>query len=140
MSYPNYPVETLHEEADDGTMVKSLSDLTESVVGRKIVSVYQEERRVGRWDTTMATVLVLDDGRKVSLVESGDCCAYTNVEEFLLHPESVDHMILGVGTTEKYTSWHIYADFGDIMRLKVGWSCGNPFYYGYGFTIEVDEV
>ena len=50
----------------------------------------------------------------------------------------MDHVILGVGTTDGYTTWHIYADFGDVMRLKVGWSCGNPFYYGYGFTIRVE--
>lgn len=26
---------------------------------------------------------------------------------------------------------------GDVMELEVGWSCGNPFYYGYGFSINV---
>jgi hypothetical protein len=50
----------------------------------------------------------------------------------------VEHAILGVGTTEGYTKWHIYADFGDVMQLDVGWSCGNPFYYGYGFDIAVE--
>lgn len=23
------------------------------------------------------------------------------------------------------------------MELEVGWSCGNPFYYAYGFDIQV---
>jgi hypothetical protein len=26
------------------------------------------------------------------------------------------------------------------MGLKVGWSCGNPFYYGYGFDIAVEPM
>ena len=48
-------------------------------------------------------------------------------------------MILGVGTTDGYTTWHIFADMGDVLELTVVWSCGNPFYYGYGFTITVDD-
>ena len=88
---------------------------------------------------TSAFVLTLDDGRRVQLVDTDDCCAYTALEEFWIDPTSVDHVILGVGTTDGYTTWHIYADFGDVMRLKVGWSCGNPFYYGYGFHITVSE-
>lgn len=37
-----------------------------------------------------------------------------------------------------FTKWHIYADMGDVMELDVEWSCGNPFYYGYGFDIVVE--
>jgi hypothetical protein len=70
-------------------------------------------------------------------VGSGDCCAYTELESFLLNPELVDHVITGVGTTDGYQTWHVYADMGDVLKLDVGWSCGNPFYYGYGFTIRV---
>jgi len=47
---------------------------------------------------------------------------------------------MGVGTTAQYQTWHIYADWGDVLKLEVGWSCGNPFYYGYGFDIDVVEV
>jgi hypothetical protein len=71
------------------------------------------------------------------LVGNGDCCAYTELESFLLHPELVDHIITGVGTTDGYNTWHIYADIGDVLELSVGWSSGNPFYYGYGFDIQV---
>lgn len=53
-------------------------------------------------------------------------------------PENVH--ALQSGTTDGYTTWHIYADFGDVMRLKVDWSPGNPFYYGYGFDIAVEPV
>jgi hypothetical protein len=61
-------------------------------------------------------VITLDDGRRVKLADTSDCCAYTELREFLLHPEAVDHAILGVGTTGDYTTWHIYADFGDVME------------------------
>ena len=74
------------------------------------------------------------------LANTNDCCAYTELEAFLLHPERVDHIIMGVGTTDTYTRWHIYADLGDVLELTVGWSCGNPFYYGYGFDIDVVEL
>ena len=47
---------------------------------------------------------------------------------------------MGVGTTDGFTRWHIYADMGDVLELEVGWSCGNPFYYGYGFNITVESV
>ena len=44
---------------------------------------------------------------------------------------------MGVGTTDDFQTWHIYCDLGDILELDVAWSCGNPFYYGYGFDIDV---
>lgn len=85
-------------------------------------------------------VLTLDNGRRVCLSDTNDCCAYTDLESFLLHPDKVDHVITGVGTTDGYSTWHIYADWGDILELKVGWSCGNPFYYGYGYGFDITVV
>lgn len=140
MAPPNYPPETLDEDDDDGTMPKNVADLGEAVIGRRIVSVEQTKVPGRYYGVEDATVLTLDNGQRVELVDTDDCCAYTALEEFFLHPESVDHMILGVGTTDGYTTWHIYADFGDVMTLKVGWSSGNPFYYGYGFDIRVREA
>jgi hypothetical protein len=29
---------------------------------------------------------------------------------------------------------------GDVLELQVGWSPGNPFYYAYGFHIDVVPV
>ena len=29
---------------------------------------------------------------------------------------------------------------GDVLNLKVGWSAGNPFYYGYGFDIVISRI
>ena len=125
-----YPEETLDPDYDCGVMPSNVATLADAVVGHRIVSA----------EKSNGLVLTLDNGKKVILRDSNDCCAYTELESFLLHPESVDHVIMGVGTTKGYDTWHIYADFGDVMELHLGWSCGNPFYYGYGFYITVEDI
>ena len=135
-----YPTESLDPDDDDGTMPENVEVLEQAVIGRRIVSAERQEVEGRYWGRSTATVITLDDGRRVALVDTDDCCAFTELESFLLHPEAVRHAILGVGTTDGYTTWHIYADFGDVMTLKVGWSCGNPFYYGYGFDIRVEDL
>ena len=135
-----YPAERLGEDDDDGTMPKNVDTLRESVVGRRIVRVEKNVQVPDRYDgTTDGTVITLDDGRKVQLANTSDCCAYTELESFLLHADRIDHVITGVGTTDGYTTWHIYADMGDVLEVSVGWSCGNPFYYAYGFHITVRD-
>lgn len=133
-----YPQEVLDEFNDDnGTMPDNVDRLGDAVIGHRIVSAEQTDAP-DRWGSThTALVLTLDDGRRVTMHNTNDCCAYTELQGFFLDPSAVDHVIIGVGTTDQYQTWHIYADFGDIMRLDVGWSCGNPFYYGYGFDINV---
>ena len=142
MSDERYPAETLDEDYDDGTMPENVDKLRAAVVGRRIVSAETVREEYERWPGSTITAermrITLDDGRRVFLEDTDDCCAYTELDGFFLDPNAVDHMILGVGTTDDYTTWHIYADFGDVMRLDVGWSCGNPFYYGYGFDIRVE--
>jgi hypothetical protein len=140
-----YPKEELDPDyEDDGQIVDNVQELEEAVVGHKIVSAEWVEGVFAHgWRLThqsKAFVLTLDNGTKVRLHDTDDCCAYTALESFLLHPERVDHVILGVGTTDRYQKWHIYADMGDVLELQVGWSCGNPFYYGYGFDITVEPV
>lgn len=136
-----YPVEVLDDDDDDGTMPANVEALREAVIGRRIVSVETDVEVPGRWyGTDKATIITLDDDRKVQLVGGSDCCAFTELEAFLLHPERVNNIILGVGTTDGYTTWHIFADMGDVLELTVGWSCGNPFYYGYGFDIKVLDL
>ena len=134
-----YPVEVLDENDDDGTMPENVAELREAVVGHRIVSV-EKVSIPRRWGgSNLGHVITLDNGKKVSLVDGGDCCAYTDLESFLLNVDKIEHVITGVGTTDGYTKWHIYADLGDVLELSVGWSCGNPFYYGYGFEIAVSE-
>lgn len=138
-----YPEETLDPEwVDDGTMPKNVDQLRDAVVGRRIVKaeICKIESPLPYGVSESQTVLTLDDGRQVALQGTHDCCAFTDMEGFWIDPSNVDHVITGVGTTGSYTTWHIYADFGDVMRLQVGWSCGNPFYYGYGFDITVSET
>ena len=135
-----YPEEALDEDYDDGTMPENVDTLRQAVVGHRIVNVEKGVKVPGRYyGEEEATIITLDDGKKVRLVNTSDCCAYTELEAFLLHPELVDHEILGVGTTDGYGTWHIFADLGDVLELTVGWSSGNPFYYGYGFDITVDD-
>lgn len=136
-----YPAETLDPDYDDGTMPDNVDTLAEAVVGQRIVSVEKDVQVADRyWGTRSATVITLDNGKRVALQNTDDCCAFTELEAFLLHPERVEHVITGVGTTDGFTRWHIYADMGDVLELTVGWSSGNPFYYGYGFNITVEEV
>lgn len=140
MADDRYPAEVLGPDDDDGTMPGSLEDLSKAIVGHRIV-VAETKKVTGDWHSSdEALVITLDNGTQVEVIGNSDCCAYTDVNAFLLQPHAVDHLIMGVGTTDGFTEWHIYADYGDIMTLKVGWSCGNPFYYGYGFTIRVKEI
>jgi len=135
-----YPAEVLDPESDDGTMPNNVAALSDAVIGHKIVKVEKAEIE-GRYGfPQMGTVITLDNGDQVQLVDTSDCCAFTELNNFLLHPDKVDHIIVGVGTSEYYTTWHVYADAGDVLQLEVGWSCGNPFYYGYGFDINVKEA
>jgi hypothetical protein len=140
MEEERYPEEDLGGESDDGTMPENVEKLREAVVGHKIVRAYVDDTApdLMDWFTTgNPLVLELDNGRKVELRDTSDCCAYTELREFLLHADQIDHAILGVGTTDGYETWHVYADMGDVLELRVDWSCGNPFYYGYGFNISV---
>lgn len=130
-AFAGYAEEQLGPEDDDGTMVENVARLREEVVGHKIASA---EKVDGSF------VITLDNGTRVGLHNSYDCCAYTDLESFLLHADRIDHVITGVGTTDGYNTWHIFADLGDVLELSVGWSCGNPFYYGYGFEIAVVPV
>ncbi|MGW5387142.1 DUF7448 domain-containing protein [Nocardia sp. NPDC003963] len=136
-----YPPDTLGEwDEDDGTMPGNVATLGEHVIGHRIVAAEKRDfnGRATYWGTDHGLVLTLDNGTRVCLADTSDCCAYTDLKEFLLHPERVDHVITGVATTEGFTKWHIFADLGDVLELTVGWSCGNPFYYGYGFDIFVE--
>lgn len=140
MREPMYPTETLDEDADDGTMPDSLVALENAVVGQRIASVERNVQVPDKYyGTTTGTIISLGSGKRVTLANTDDCCAYTELEDFLLHADRIDHVITGVGTTDGYTKWHIYADMGDVLELSVGWSCGNPFYYAYGFHIAVRD-
>ena len=135
-----YPIESLDPDYDD-VMPVNVAELADQVVGHRIVSVEKNTPLPGEryWGRTHGTAITLDNGKRVFLADTDDCCAYTELEAFLLHPEMIDHVITGVGTTDGYTTWHIYADAGDVLELTVGWSPGSG-YYGYGFTITIQDL
>lgn len=143
-----YEAETLDGDHDNGTMPDNVAELREHVVGHRIVAAEHGTARIvengyrGALSTRDADgfIITLDNGEKVLMEDSDDCCAFTRLDEFLLHPDMVDHIVTGVGTTDEYEKWHIYADLGDVLELGVGWSPGNPFYYGYGFSIHVVPI
>ncbi len=137
-----YKDEVLDKWDDDGTMVSSKQALEDAVIGHKIVKVELGGKAFDGFGGSLSdnVVITLDNGKSVELIGGGDCCAYTEVTDFILNTDKVDHIITGVGTTDGYTTWHIYADMGDVLKLNVAWSCGNPFYYGYGFTISVKDI
>lgn len=126
-------------ETTDSTMQSSAEELANIVVGHRIVSVEQTKASSQeRWYAEDEPyVLTLDNGQRVRIHNTSDCCAYTALQAFLLHPDKVDHVITGVKTEDDYQTWHIFADMGDVLTMTVGWSEGNPFYYSYGFVIEV---
>jgi hypothetical protein len=137
-----YPIEELGPDDDDGTMPANVATLAEHVVGHRIVAVERKASAPGPYEWSgevTGTALVLDNGKRVLLADTDDCCAYTELDDVILNLDKIEHVITGVGTTDGYSRWHIYADLGDVVELKVGWSSGNPFYYGYGFDIIVKE-
>lgn len=150
MSDERYPEEDLTSEDDygyaddDGTMPNNVDKLRQAVVGHRIVRVEQNVSGLyhnGYYEETIQGLgLTLDDGKTVILADTSDCCAHTNLKNVIEHLPTIEHAILGVGTTGGFTKWHIYADLGDVLELEVEWNCGNPFYYGYGFDIAVVEM
>lgn len=140
-----YPEDLLNQgeyEEDDGTMPENVQELEDALIGRKIVKV--ERRLIARSngyyiEDSSAIVLTLDNGQRYYVADTSSCCAYTELRSFLLHPESIDHAITSVETQDGYTKWFILADMEHVLDLEVDWSAGNPFYYGYGFSISVME-
>jgi hypothetical protein len=118
-------------------MSGNVSELSDAVVGHRIVKAERTDN--DRWYSG-GLEITLDNGKKVVLRNTSDCCAYTDLDDFWLNPELVDHMIMGVTTDDRFYVWHIYADMGDILKLTVAWSSGNTGYYGFGFDIRVEDV
>ncbi len=123
-------------EKHDYMMLKSAEELEKLVVGQRIVEVRQVERP-NRWqDVDKWLEIELKNGTTVQMIDSYDCCAFTELNKFLLNFENIEHVITGVSTENNYETWHIYAAMGDVLTLDVGYDPSNG-YYGYGFEINV---
>jgi hypothetical protein len=116
-------------------MSENVAELAEAVVGHRIVQVDYTQ---GNYFTPLE--ITLDNGKKVLLANTSDCCAYTELNRFLLNPDKIDHIITGVTAGENFETWHIYADMEDVLSLDVSWSSGNTGYYGFGFDIAVVDA
>lgn len=128
------------DEYEIDVMSGNVDTLAEGVVGHKIVKAGWVDRDFGgkySYYSSNQFEIELDDGTKVYLANTDDCCAYTELNNFLLNADMVDHVIMGVDATDNFSTWHIYADMGDVLALDVSWSSGNTGYYGFGFHIEV---
>lgn len=134
----SYLDEGYDSEYESEVMQGSVDVLAKEVVGRKIVSVETGDQPEGSWYTGKVTVLTLDDGSRVRVSDTDDCCAFTEVESFKFL-ENVDHVITRVETDEGFNKWHIYADTVPVLEMDVTWSPGNPYYYGFGFSINVEK-
>lgn len=141
-----YPEDYVSDDDDDGTMPDNVADLARLVVGKRIVGAEMRDWKAKEptgyryHDADTGLVLTLDDGTAFAITDTDDCCAYTELEAFLYHPDKVDNRITAVETEDGYTKWHVLADGEDVLELTVNWSCGNPFYYAYGFDFRVVEV
>lgn len=141
-----YENETLSPEDDDGTIVENKEALKEELIGHRIVSVsstmpegYENLFKSNYTVDRFSLFITLDTGKVVALEDTSDCCAYTELETFLLHPDKIDHIITNVTTAEGYTKWRVVADGDALLDLTLEWNSGNPFYYMYGFDINVIE-
>ena len=128
----------------DEVMENSVQDLDQLVVGKKIVSAVEREYVDTSWGferKAHGLVVTLDDGTEFAIQETDDCCAYTDIDRFLLHPENVDHVITSVQVSDNYNTWRILADGRDVLEMDVSWSEGSGYYmYGFEFhTIRVKE-
>ena len=126
--------------AYDSYMHDSAVALQDAVVGQRIVSVERGSWTISdRFWPQDGLKLTLSNGKVVYVAQTSDCCAYTDVDNFLLRADSIDHVITGVVTNEDYTKWHIVAGMSDVLELDVDWSEGSG-YYMYGFSITVQEA
>ena len=120
------------DEEYNEQMHESVVGLANAVVGNKIVDV--EKSEYGNLTIT------LDSGVTVSMEGLADCCAYSEVENFLLNYKSIDHVITSVTTTGDYEVWYILAGADEVMTLNVNWSEGSGWPgYMYGFDITVEN-
>lgn len=131
---------------DNGTMPDNVMALEDRLLGKRIVSAEERGWKIkddGGYhyrSTGHGLVLTLDDGTAFAIADTDDCCAFTELQAFVYHPDKVDNVITSVETEDGYTTWHVLADGSDVLEMTVGWSCGNAFYYGYGFEFKVVEV
>jgi len=130
------------QHENDSTMLDNIAEVADEVVGHRIIEVNRDvalPAGSSRWyyGGGRGLELVLDNGTRVYLSDTSDCCAYTELEAIIEHLPEMDHIITAVQQSDGFEKWHFIADLGEVLELQVGWSEGNPYYYGYGFDVAV---
>jgi hypothetical protein len=128
--YPN--AEEFGDEND--VMPGNCKEFADNIIGHKITEV---DFSGGRYSGEAS--FTLDNGKKVTLHATSDCCAGTDVYDLIQKLPTLDHVITAVKPSKDYTVWHIMAGMNEVLELGVSWSAGSG-YYMYGFNIEVEEA
>lgn len=121
--------------SEDYEMDRSAEELSQAVVGHRIIGVGKADS--SGWKGP-GIVLVLDNGQQVVVRGSGDCCAYTDIYNWVFDIDKVDNVITKVETDDNYETWSIMAGADKVLGMDVSWSEGTG-YYMYGFTIEIER-
>ena len=114
---------------EDTDMRDNARELEKAVVGHSIRAVAVEQDRM---------VLTLDTGTSVTVRNTYDCCAFTDLDDVVLNLNKIGHVITSVKTEDGYTKWHIMAQMDAVLKMDVSWSEGSG-YYMVGFVITVEE-
>ena len=115
-------------------MDESVKALEDAVVGRSIVN-FEKVRDDYGCGVYMAT---LDNGKRVRIADTWECCAGTDIVGFLFDASKKNNIITKVKVEEDYTRWYVMAEMDVVLDLNVSWTEGSG-YYTYGFEIKVME-
>lgn len=129
-----YPPASGDSYDENDVMPGNCEEFANSVIGHKIV---ETDFSGGRYSGEAS--FTLDNGKKVILHATSDCCAGTDVYDVIQKLPTLDHVITAVKPSGDYTKWHIMAGMNEVLELGVSWSAGSG-YYMYGFNIEVEEA
>jgi hypothetical protein len=120
------------------TVKESVTDLSKELVGHRIVEVLTPSD--DHYDFSYGTMIVLDNGKRVVIENTSDCCAHAEVLEFLFNADKVDHIITDVSLNSGEYEINILADMDDVLALRIRWGEGSGYGYSFGFKIKVKEL
>ena len=130
-------MESYHVAGALADMARQAQELADAVVGQRIIKV--EQRKVSEWGREKALVLTIGGGREVILQPTSDCCARSELADFIHNADTIDHIITKVVVDDEYERWYILADIHQVLALRLDWYEGNYPYYTFGFDITVSR-
>ena len=122
-------------------MPANVAKLGEAVIGRRIVSAEKGEVAREYYGLSDGRILTLDYGTKVSLVDTADCCAYTDAGGVPPAPrDGRSRDPWGGHNGRLHEVAHLRRPRRRAGASTSAGRAGNPFYYGYGFDIAVQPL